>query len=124
MGAHAERRPLRVLHAFATFVPAGPQLRTLDLIAGLGEEFEHEIIACDDELSARHSTPEGCRYACLPCPKGSGPLGNVRAWRKLLNERQPDLLLTLSTLSTLSLFLILIKLNCFEILELRDIHAN
>ena len=94
MGAHAERRPLRVLHAFATFVPAGPQLRTLDLIAGLGEEFEHEIIACDDELSARHSTPEGCRYACLPCPKGSGPLGNVRAWRKLLNERQPDLLLT------------------------------
>jgi len=44
MGAHAERRPLRVLHAFATFVPAGPQLRTLDLIAGLGEEFEHEKV--------------------------------------------------------------------------------
>ena len=94
MGAHAERRPLRVLHAFATFVPAGPQLRTLDLIAGLGEEFEHEIIACDDELSARHSTPEGCRYTCLPCPEGGGPLGGVRAWRALLSESKPDLLLT------------------------------
>jgi glycosyltransferase involved in cell wall biosynthesis len=94
MGANAESRPLRVLHAFATFVPAGPQLRTLDLIAGLGDEFEHEIIACDDELSARHSTPEGCRYACLPCPKGAGPLGSVRAWRALLNESKPDLLLT------------------------------
>lgn len=94
MGADAERRPLRVLHVFATFVPAGPQLRTLDLIAGLGEAFEHQIIACDDDLSARHSTPKGCRYACLPCPKGSGPLASVRAWRTLLNESKPDLLLT------------------------------
>ena len=94
MAANAERRPLRVLHVFSSFVPAGPQLRTLDLIAGLGDDFEHQVIACDDDLSARNSTPTGCRYACLPCPQGTGPLGSVRAWRRLLKEQRPDLLLT------------------------------
>lgn len=94
MAADAERRPLRVLHVFSTFVAAGPQLRTLDLIAGLGDAFEHQVIACDDDLSARHSTPTGCRFACLPCPQGTGPLGSVRAWRRLLSEQRPDLLLT------------------------------
>jgi len=94
MSAADERRPLRVLHAFATFTAAGPQLRTLDLIAGLGPALEHEIIACDDDLSARDSAPQDCPFTCLPCPEGTGFLGPVRAWRKLLRQRRPDLLLT------------------------------
>ncbi len=94
MNTAQSRPPLRVLHVFSTFVSAGPQVRTAQLINGLGPEFEHTVIACDNELGARELVQADRTLTCLPCPSKAGPLGGLRAWRKFLQKHPFDLLAT------------------------------
>ena len=51
--------PLRVLHVFPTFAAAGSQRRTVDLVAGLGAEFAHTVLALDGVTGAAGLLPQG-----------------------------------------------------------------
>jgi L-malate glycosyltransferase len=76
----------QVLHVFATFTPAGPQVRTAELMGGLGDGFQHTVVAMDGRTGALELCPEGTRV--LDAPRG---LGGMRA---LLKSVDPDLLCT------------------------------
>lgn len=76
----------RVLHVFATFTAAGPQVRTAELMHGLGGEFEHAVVAMDGRTEALELCPDGVRV--VPAPSG------LRAMRALLAREDPDLLCT------------------------------
>jgi len=75
-----------VLHVFATFTPAGPQVRTAELMRGLGEEFQHTVLAMDGRTGALELCPDG--VCTLEAPQG---IGGMRA---LLKQARPDLLCT------------------------------
>ena len=86
--------PPHLLHVFATFTPGGPQVRTARLIAALGNDYRHSILALDGDTGARTLLPDDAPVEVLPSPPRRGTLGTVRAMRKLLRQRRPDLLLT------------------------------
>lgn len=76
----------RILHVFATFGPGGPQVRTADLMHGLGVEFEHAVVSMDGRTDTLELCPDGVRM--VDRPQG---LGGMRA---LLKQEAPDLLCT------------------------------
>ena len=41
-----------LLHVFSTFVPAGPETRTVNLIEAFGKEYRHSILAIDGRTDA------------------------------------------------------------------------
>jgi glycosyltransferase involved in cell wall biosynthesis len=82
------------LHIFSTFAPAGPELRAVELIQGLGTEYRHTIVAMDDCLDAAERLDPGIKTRTLPGP-GSKQTTRVLRWTwKLLERESPDLLLT------------------------------
>ena len=83
-----------LLHVFATFVPGGPQVRTVRLMAGLGTGWRHSIVALDGRSQARELLPPEVEVALLDPPPRAGTLRTVRALRQLLARERPDLLLT------------------------------
>jgi len=83
-----------LLHVFSTFVPAGPQLRTLSLIAAFGAEYRHTILAMDGRLQARELLPAASEVRFLPAPAKAGSLRTAWRLRQTLLEARPDLLLT------------------------------
>ena len=76
----------RVLHAFATFDPGGPQVRTAELMKGLGAEFEHAVVSMDGRNGTLALCPDGVRM--VPHP------GGLSGMRRLLAAEAPDLLCT------------------------------
>lgn len=76
----------RILHVFSTFDPGGPQVRTAELMRGLGAEFEHAVVAMDGRDGTLALCPEGVRM--VPRPSG------LRGMRALLAAEDPDLLCT------------------------------
>ena len=66
----------RILHVFSTFDPGGPQVRTAELMRGLGAEFEHAVVAMDGRDGTLALCPEGVRM--VPRPSG------LRGMRALL----------------------------------------
>jgi glycosyltransferase involved in cell wall biosynthesis len=91
--------PRTLLHIFSTFATGGPQVRTIDLAAGLGQGYRHLVVALDGDTSAADrldtSVPlEISRYP-LAVNKCFGiSLKNLRNLRELLCKERPDLLLT------------------------------
>ncbi len=83
-----------LLHVFPSFVPAGSQVRTAQLINAFGDEFRHTILALDGRTEARALIPEadGVRY--LPAPPKAGSLRTSLRLRDVLRAEKPDLLLT------------------------------
>src|SRR5215472_13466379 len=90
----AMKRPLRLLHVFATFGAGGPQVRTCDLMKALGPDFRHTILAADGhaEAQSRIAGEPCCRIA--PTPPGKGSIGFPFALYRVLRELGPDLLVT------------------------------
>src|SRR5688500_14891984 len=86
--------PPHLLHVFSTFVPAGPQVRTVQLIAAFGDRFRHSIVAMDGRTQARELLPAGSSVRFLPAPPKAGSLRTALRLRKLLLAERPDLLLT------------------------------
>lgn len=85
--------PRHLLHVFATFCAAGPQVRTALLMRAFGPGFRHTVVACDGRTEAK-DLAEGVDLRLRSFEPAPGPMGAVRFARRLLDEEQPDLLLT------------------------------
>jgi glycosyltransferase involved in cell wall biosynthesis len=83
-----------LFHAFSTFVPGGPQVRTARVLSALGGEFRHSILALDGRSEARALLGDGVEAAFLPPPDGRGALAVLGHVRRALRAARPDLLLT------------------------------
>lgn len=82
------------LHVFATFVPGGPQVRTVQLIAGLGVDARHTILAMDGRTDARSLLGDEAEVRILDSLAERGSFSRVRALMRLIRTEEPDLLLT------------------------------
>jgi glycosyltransferase involved in cell wall biosynthesis len=83
-----------LLHVLPTFVPAGLEMRTVNLIAGFGDEFRHSILAMDGRTDAADRLPPGAPARILPSLPKAGSLATARRLRELLRRAAPDLVLT------------------------------
>jgi glycosyltransferase involved in cell wall biosynthesis len=82
------------LHAFATFAPGGPQVRTARLLGALGAELRHAILPLDGESGARSLLPAGVEASVLEGLGRAGALRSTLRLRALLRAARPDLVLT------------------------------
>jgi glycosyltransferase involved in cell wall biosynthesis len=89
-----ESRPPHLLHVFSTFCAAGPQVRTAGLVNHFGQEFRHTFVACDGRTEATELLDRSVSYDVAHLTRAEGPLGGLRAMRRLLVGTRPDLLLT------------------------------
>jgi glycosyltransferase involved in cell wall biosynthesis len=89
-----ELRTPHLLHVLPTFVPAGLEMRTVNLIAGFGDEFRHSILAMDGRTGAAERLPEGAPVRILPGFPRAGTFSTARRLRDLLRAESPDLVLT------------------------------
>lgn len=83
-----------LLHVFSTFVPAGPETRTVNLIEALGREFRHSILAIDGRTDARALLSGRAEVAILPEMPRAGSFATLKRLRALLRELNPDLSLS------------------------------
>lgn len=89
-----ELRTPHLLHVIPTFVPAGIEMRTVNLITGFGNEFRHSILSMDGRTEAADRLPPGAPVRLLPSLPKAGSLRTAVRLRQLLREEKPDLLLT------------------------------
>ena len=88
--------PPHLLHVFSNFVPSGPELRTVELIAAFGSEFRHSIVSMDGRTSAAERLPADAPVRLLDNPPKAGSLQTAGRLRTLLRREAPDLVLTYS----------------------------
>lgn len=89
-----ELRTPHLLHVLPTFVPAGLELRTVNLIAGFGHELRHSILSMDGRTDAAARLPAGAPVRILPSPPKAGSLLTAARLREVLLRERPDLVLT------------------------------
>lgn len=87
-------RTPHLLHVIPTFVPAGIEMRTVNLIAGFGDEFRHSILSMDGRTDAMARLPADAPVRLLPTPEKAGSLRTAARLRQILRTEKPDLLLT------------------------------
>ncbi len=87
-------RTPHLLHVFSNFVPTGPELRTVELIGAFGKVFRHSIVSMDGRTSAADRLPQDADVRLLPSSPKAGSLATSRQMRRLLEQEQPDLVLT------------------------------
>ncbi|MEX2628704.1 MAG: glycosyltransferase family 4 protein [Tistlia sp.] len=94
--AEAARRPWRrLLHVFSTFDVGGPQIRFVQLVRGLGDAFEHQVLAMNGENRTMERLPAGAPVELVPFAHDKGePLRNLWRFRRRLAALRPDLLVT------------------------------
>ena len=94
--AEVATEPRRLLHVFPTFSLGGAQVRFAALAEGLGSRFHHTVVAVNGGFEAESllSPDAPVRIAGVAPSAGQGALGRLRACRRLLDELEPDLLLT------------------------------
>lgn len=90
----ADLRTPHLLHVLPTFVPAGIEMRTVNLITGFGDEFRHSILALDGRTNAMDRLPADAPVRLLPSPPKAGSLRTTSRLRHLFQEEKPDLVLT------------------------------
>ncbi|MFT5050031.1 MAG: glycosyltransferase involved in cell wall biosynthesis [Chlamydiales bacterium] len=86
--------PKTLLHVFPTFVAAGSQQRTVQLIRAFGDSYRHRVVALDGKLEALDLLPPEIDATPASPPATGGWMSGVRALRTLLKQERPDLLLT------------------------------
>jgi glycosyltransferase involved in cell wall biosynthesis len=89
----ALRRP-HLLHVLPTFVPAGLEMRTVNLIAGFGRELRHSILSMDGRTDAMDRLPADAPVRLLSSPPKAGSLLTTARLRRILRREEPDLVLT------------------------------
>jgi L-malate glycosyltransferase len=86
-----ESRVPHVLHVFSTFVPAGPEIRTVRMMNAWGDEFRHSILSIDGRTDAREFIAESVPFRVLdPLPRAGTPR-TVQGLRRILKRERPDL---------------------------------
>ena len=83
-----------LLHIFSTFVPAGPETRTVRLINALGTELRHSILAIDGRTAARELLDPEVDTRILEAPPKASTPRTFRALRAVMKAEQPDLVLS------------------------------
>jgi glycosyltransferase involved in cell wall biosynthesis len=79
-----------LLHVFSTFVPAGPETRTVKIIEALGHEFRHSILAMDGRTEARALLSGKYDVRILDSLPRAGSLATLMRLRKLFVAEQPS----------------------------------
>ncbi|MEM6572551.1 MAG: glycosyltransferase [Planctomycetota bacterium] len=85
--------PAHLIHVFATFCAAGPQVRAAALMDAFGDRFRHTVYAVDGRTEARDLVRSAQVECAAWAPDGSAMAG-IRFARDLLKAERPDLLLT------------------------------
>ena len=84
-----------LLHVFSTFAVGGPQVRFVQLANHFGRRYRHRIIAMDGATAAfAQLTPDLDAILLSVSNNRRKPWTNVRAFRRILRDVQPDLLVT------------------------------
>jgi len=86
--------PPHLLHVFSNFVPSGPELRTVELIAAFGGDFRHSIVSMDGRTGAAERLPPGAPVRLLANPPKAGSWKTAARLRQVLRRESPDLVLT------------------------------
>ena len=82
------------VHVFSTFAPAGPQVRTVKLLAHFGARARHTIVAMDGRTDARELLDREIDVRFAAAPPKAGTLATVPRMRALLRELAPQRVLT------------------------------
>jgi L-malate glycosyltransferase len=88
---------LKLVHVFPTFGVGGAQVRFAALAKALAREFEHVVVSLDGAWGAERLVPSGVRLRPRPVGVRKGSvlsLANFRAFRNVLHDERPDLLVT------------------------------
>jgi glycosyltransferase involved in cell wall biosynthesis len=88
---------LKLLHVFPTFAVGGAQMRFATLANALGAEFEHVVVSMDGVCGAERLVHSGVDLRLQPTTARKGRylgLRNLVAFRAMLREERPDLLVT------------------------------
>lgn len=83
-----------LLHVFSTFVPAGPETRTVRIIEALGHEFRHSILAMDGRTDARALLSGKTDVQILESLPRAGSLQTLMRLRKLFVALRPAAVLS------------------------------
>lgn len=83
-----------LLHVTTNFEPGGAEVRTADLMAALGTEFRHAVVALSGRAGMARRVPPDVELRILPRPAGSGTLQTALGFRDLFRRERPDLVLT------------------------------
>lgn len=86
--------PRHVVHVFATFVAAGPQIRAVRLMEALGSRFRHSVVPMDGRADAAALAGPGLDLRVQEPPGKPGSPLRYRALARFLDAARPDLLLT------------------------------
>lgn len=84
-----------ILHAFSTFKLGGPQARFVALANHFGGEYRHIIVAMDNQFPAADLLEPQVNFELMPLTivKG-GAFANRQAFRQVLKQVKPDLVLS------------------------------
>jgi glycosyltransferase involved in cell wall biosynthesis len=88
---------LKLMHVFPTFAVGGAQMRFAMLANAIGPELEHVVVSLDGAGGAENLVRPGIRLRrhAVAALKGRGlSLRNLAAFRRVLRDERPDLLLT------------------------------
>ena len=85
-----------IFHVFATFAVGGPQARFATLANALGKRYRHSILAMDGNYAAADRLGVDVEYKLRTdiAPEKRRTLKNIFAFRRLLSDERPDLLVT------------------------------
>lgn len=87
--------PRVLLHAFSTFKLGGPQARFVQLANAFGPRYRHVIAAMDNCFDAGERLGPEVNWQPLPLKvKKGGALANRSAFRQVIKDQHPALLLT------------------------------
>jgi glycosyltransferase involved in cell wall biosynthesis len=86
--------PLRVLHVFPGFAVGGAQVRTVRLVSGLGDDFEHAVLSLDGNRAGYALLDDPARLAWIEPPPRAGSLATTRALARILRRERPDVVAT------------------------------
>jgi glycosyltransferase involved in cell wall biosynthesis len=85
---------MKLLHVVPSYAPGGHRARIALLARGLGAGFSHRVVALDGGLNAEPFDPEVALLCFAARPSKGLHIGNLKRLRVLLNEEQPNVLIT------------------------------
>jgi len=84
-----------ILHAFSTFKLGGPQARFVALANHFGGSYRHIIVAMDNQFTAAELLEPQVNFELMPLTiEKGGAFANRQAFRQVLQQLKPDLVLS------------------------------